>query len=477
MITAFLEHWLLLVAAVIVLGYFVALNGTYLAASVLAFASLRRYARRLKSLYVEEMIASPLPPITLVAPAYNEEATCVEATRALLTLQYPTYEIIVVNDGSKDRTVERMIAAFDLVPTPRMATADLGTKPVRAVYRSRRHPELWLVDKANGGKADALNAGVAHCRTPLFCAMDADTLLERDALTRVVRPFLERQDTVAVGGIIRIVNGCDVRGGQVGGVRMPERWLARFQVLEYLRAFLAGRMGWAAIDATLIISGAFGLFKRSAVIDVGGFATDTVGEDMELVVRLHRWHREMRRPYHITFVPDPVAWTECPEKLRVLGRQRDRWQRGLTEVLVRHRRMLFNPRYGRIGMVAFPYFFFFEMLGPVIEVAGYAALGLALATGRFDPGYALAFVAVSVILGVTLSLAAVGLEELSFRRYARFRDLLLLFALAVVENFGYRQMTSWWRMKGLWSALRREKGWGQMERRGFASPAAEATSP
>ena len=471
------EHWLLVAGAVIVLGYFVGLNGTYLATSALAFFSLRRYSRRLKSLYVEELVASPLPPITLIAPAYNEEATCVEATRALLTLQYPSYEIVVVNDGSKDRTVERMTEAFDLVATPRMPTADLGTKPVRGVYRSRRHPELWLVDKVNGGKADALNAGVAHCRTPLFCALDADTLVEGDGLARLVRPFLERQDTIAAGGIIRIVNDCEVRGGLVQRVRIPRRWLARFQVLEYLRAFLAGRMGWAALDATLIVSGAFGLFKRSAVIEVGGFATDTVGEDMELVVRMHRYFREQRRPYHITFVPDPVAWTECPETIRVLGRQRDRWQRGLTEVLVRHRRMLFNPRYGRIGMIAFPYFFLFEMLGPVVELGGYAALVVAIATRRFDAAYALAFLAVSVVLGLTLSLAAVGLEELAFRRYARLRDVLLLFVIAFVENFGYRQLTSWWRLKGLWSALRRETGWGQMERRGFASPAPGASAP
>jgi cellulose synthase/poly-beta-1,6-N-acetylglucosamine synthase-like glycosyltransferase len=325
-------------AAVIVVAYFVLLNVSYLATTVLAYFSLRRYSRRLKAVDIEELIGmAGAPPITLIAPAYNEEATCVEATRALLTLRYPAFDVIVVNDGSRDRTVEVMIEAFDLKPAWRVPTAELASAPVRAVYRSDRHQNLWLIDKDNGGKADALNVGLNYCRTPVFCAMDADTLLEPDALIRVVRPFFENRTTVAAGGIIRIVNGSTVRLGRVDDVRLPGNLLARIQVLEYLRAFLAGRMGWSALDAMLIISGAFGLFRRETVVEAGGFATDTVGEDMELVVRLHRHCRERGIPYDIKFVPDPVAWTECPESLSVLGRQRDRWQRGLAQSLMRHR--------------------------------------------------------------------------------------------------------------------------------------------
>jgi cellulose synthase/poly-beta-1,6-N-acetylglucosamine synthase-like glycosyltransferase len=299
--------------------------------------------------------------------------------------------------------------------------------------------------------------------------MDADCILERDALVRVARPFLEDRTTIAVGGIVRIVNGCTVEHGELVRVCLPRRPLPRFQVLEYLRAFLSGRMGWAALDATLIISGAFGLFRRSIVVEVGGFATDTVGEDMELVVRLHRHCRERKIPYRITFVPDPVAWTECPESLRVLGRQRDRWQRGLTEVLTRHWRMLLNPRYGRVGLVAYPYFFFLEMLGPAVEIAGYAAFLVLLTIGSVSVRYAVAFLSVAVILGITISIAAVGLEELTFRRYPRLRDLLHLFLLAVLENVGYRQLSSYWRVHGMISLLRRRKGWGTMTRRGFAA--------
>lgn len=461
--------WMALwVVNILVIAYFLLLNFFYLMTSLVAFRALRRYSDRLKLLDTEELIASGgVPPITMIAPAFNEEATCVEATRSLLTLRYPEYEVLVVSDGSRDATVARLTEAFELEPAARAPMAAIPTKAVRAVYHSRVHPNLWLIDKENGGKSDALNVGLNHCRTPLFCAMDADGLLERDALIRVVRPFLERRDTVAVGGIIRIINGCSVERGAVTQVRLPRSLLARFQVLEYLRAFLSGRMGWAALDATLIISGAFGAFRRSIVVEAGGFATDTVGEDMELVVRLHRWCRERGLPYHVTFVPDPVAWTECPESLAVLGRQRDRWQRGLAESLVRHRRLLCNPRYGRIGLLVYPYFFFLEMLGPVVELAGYVAFAVLVTLGRASGPFVVAFLTVAFVFGVALSIAAVGLEELTFRRYPRLRDLVHLFALAVAENFGYRQLSTYWRVRGMVSVLRRKKGWGAMTRRGF----------
>ncbi len=452
----------------IVLFYFVVLNLVYLCTSFFAFGALRRYSLRMKSLDLTDLITSAwAPPITLIAPAYNEEATCVESVRSLLTLEYPEYEILVVNDGSVDSTIERLTEAFNLQPASRVLTAELESAEVRQVLRSRRHPNLWVIDKENGGKADALNAGLNHCQTPLFCAMDADSLLEPEALIRIVRPFLEDADTVAAGGVLRIANGCVVKQGRVIDVRLPKNFLARLQVLEYLRAFLSGRMGWDALDATLVISGAFGIFKRSIVVDAGGYATDTVGEDMELVVRLHRYCRENDIPYRIHFVPDPVAWTECPESIAVLSRQRDRWQRGLFQSLIRHRTMLFNPKYGRAGMVAFPYFFFLEMWGPVVELLGYISFTATVIAGRAEWPFVIAFLSVAVILGGALSLSAVALEELSFRRYPRLSDLLSLFSLALLENFGYRQLTAWWRLKGTISAIRGVEGWGHMARKGF----------
>jgi cellulose synthase/poly-beta-1,6-N-acetylglucosamine synthase-like glycosyltransferase len=454
----------------LVIVYFVVLNSIYLGMTILAFRSLRRYALRMGGIDTNDLMATAgLPPVTLIAPAYNEEPTCVESTRSLLTLRYPSYEIVVVNDGSSDATLDRMKEAFDLEQAARAAVSSIATADVRAVYRSRRHPNLWVVDKANGGKADALNAGLNFCRTPLFCAMDADSLLEPDALTRIVRAFLEDSTTIAAGGVIRIVNGCVVRSGVVEEVRLPRNFLARVQVLEYLRSFLSGRMGWDTLDATLIISGAFGMFSRQHVVDAGGYLTDTVGEDMELVVRLHRRAREARQPYRVAFVPDPVAWTECPETLRVLGRQRDRWQRGLVESMWRNRVMLLNPRYGRIGMLAAPYYFFLEVVGPVIEALGYVTFIAALLLGRASGPYVIAFLAVALALGIALSFAAVGLEELSFRRYPRMRDLVILLGIAVAENVGYRQISIYWRLRGMISKMRGAHAWGAMERKGFAA--------
>lgn len=457
----------------LVLSYFVVLNSGYVVTGLFAFSSLRRYVRRLRSLDIEDLLGSAgMPPITLIAPAYDEEPTCVEATRSLLTLRYSDFEVLVVNDGSKDQTLARLIEAFDLEPAYRLPVGDIPTTEIRGIYRSRHHAKLWVIDKANGGKADTLNAGLNYCRTPIFCAMDADSLLEREALTRIVRPFVEDARTIAAGGIIRIINGCTVHEGTVTNVHLPKELVPRFQVLEYLRAFLAGRMGWHELEATLIISGAFGVFRRDMVIAVGGYATDTVGEDMELVVRLHRHCREQKIDYTIGFVPDPVAWTECPTTLRVLSRQRDRWQRGLVETLWRHRVMLFNPRYGRIGMLAFPYFTFLEMLSPVIEVAGYLTFALAAVLGRLAPVYAVAFLTLAIGLGIGLSITAVALEELGFRRYPKRKDLYQLLWLAIAENFGYRQLTTVWRLRGLISVLRRIKTWGRMERQGFGPAAA-----
>ncbi len=458
---------------VVVLIYFVVLNLTYLITTLLSFDVLRRYAVRMKSIHVNDLLATGgTPPITLLVPAYNEEDTCVGAIRSFLVLDYPHYDVIVINDGSSDGTIDVLQSAFQLEPAVRVPTASIPTEEVRGLYRSRRHPNLWVIDKENGGKADALNSGLNICATPLFCALDADTLLEREALIRVVRPFLESQDTVAAGGIIRIANGCRIEDGQVVKVGLSDKLLPRLQVVEYLRAFLAGRVAWERMGASLIISGAFGIFNRSLVIEIGGYSRETVGEDMDVVVRLHRHCRRIQRPYDVAFVPDPVAWTECPETLRVLGRQRDRWQRGLIQSLWRQRGMLFNPRYGRVGMIGFPYFLFLEMLGPVVETLGYVCFALSIILGIVDPLFMVAFLTVAIFFGIVLSVGAVALEELTFRRYPDTKDLVRLFWLAIIENFGFRQLTTWWRFRGSVSAVLGRRSWGKMDRHGVTSEGA-----
>lgn len=469
--------WLLLLLRGLnstVLIYFIVVNAVYLTTSVVALFALRRYGARLKALDLADTFRlGGSPPVTVIAPAYNEAATCVQSVRALMTLEYAEYEVLVVNDGSKDATLERLAAAFDLVPAPRAPTSDIPHQSLRGIYRSRSTRGLWVIDKENGGKADALNAALAHVRTPLFCAIDVDSLVERDALSRIVRPFLEDDTTVAAGGIIRIANGCTVQSGMVTKVALPASLLARIQVVEYLRSFLGGRVGWDAMDSTLVISGAFGMFKRALAVSAGGYDTGTVGEDMELVVKLHRYCRERGIPCRIGFVPDPVAWTECPESLRILSRQRERWQRGLAEVMWRHRGMLFNPRYGVIGLVAMPYYFFLEMLGPALELAGYAAFVITVLLGRVDRTFVVAFLLLAFALGMSLSLAAISLEELTFRRYPRTRQLFALMLASVIEGVGYHQLHTWWRFKGLVAAARRRRGWGEMTRKGFGTaPAA-----
>jgi cellulose synthase/poly-beta-1,6-N-acetylglucosamine synthase-like glycosyltransferase len=460
-----------------VIFYFFALNGIYLVTSLVAIRELRRYARRVRSIEVDEMItAAGAPEVTIIAPAFNEEVTCIASVRALLMLKYPAYEIIIVNDGSRDRTLDRLADEFELVPTPRFPTATIDTARVRGVYQSRTYANLWVVDKENGGRADAINAGINFCDTPLLCIIDADSILERDALMRVVRPFLEDQTTVGAGGIIRIANGCTIDRGFITRIQLPRTLLARMQVVEYLRSFLAGRVGWNALGATFIISGAFGVWRRDTVVAVGGLDRDTVGEDMELTLRVHRYYRERKLPYRITFIPDPVLWTEVPERMRDLGRQRDRWQRGLMELLHRHRRMLFNPRYGRIGMIVVPYLYLLEMIGPLIEFIGYFAIAFAIVAGIANAAWLLAFLVLALAFGVTVSIASVALEELCFRRYPRFLDLVRLFGISVLENFGHRQIITFWRVYGFFTYFRGKKGWGgSLQRVGFSAADASLT--
>lgn len=451
-----------------VLLFFLAVNSWYLILLVSSLLELKRHMLLITDESRHLLLSSTLSPtISILAPAYNEEATIETSLRALLALQYPNLEVIVVSDGSKDRTVEVLVDSFDLVPVKTIYEQRVKTKHVRSLYRSSTYPSLVVVDKDNGGKADALNVGLSFARGELVCAMDADTLIEADGLQRMVRPFLYATDVVATGGTIRVVNGSEVKFGRVVRTAVPTNMLAGIQVVEYLRAFLFGRLGWNRLGGNIIISGAFGLFQREAVLSAGGYLHDTVGEDMELVLRLKRLSYERGGAGRIAFVPDPVAWTEVPESTKVLGRQRDRWHRGLADVLWRHRGMLFNPRYGVTGLFVLPYYAFVELLAPVIEAVGLVALVFGLLLGVVDWSFAGLFYLTAYGLGTALTAFTLILEDLSFHRYDTFRDRALLFWWALLENLGYRQLTVYWRLRGLWKFLRGRKEWGAMERKGF----------
>ena len=448
-------------------------NGIYLIQLGLAAAALIETPPAASGGLLWRRYSDAAPPIALLAPAYNEAMTIAESVRSLLSLHYPSFEVIVVNDGSRDETLQVLIDMFELRPIQRHYELAIDHAPIRGVYGARHQPRLIVVDKENGGKADALNAGINVSRAPIFCSMDADSLLEPDALLRAVRPFVEDPErTVAVGGTVRIANGCTISHGRVVEVRPPRNLLALLQTVEYLRAFLMARLAWSRINALTIISGAFGLFRRARVIEAGGYTHGTVGEDMELVVKLHRLMRDKGLPYRIAFVPEPVCWTEAPEDLRVLGRQRARWHRGALETFERHSDVLIKPRYGRLAVVGFGYILLVDVLGPIVELLGYLLIPMFWAAGVLSTEYLLAVLAVSFTFGVVISVGALALEESELRRFPRARDLVLLTAVAVLENFGYRQLNNLWRLRGVWQYLRRSQSWGTMTRKGFA-PAKE----
>ena len=472
-------NWQLWVARAIegfnafVLAYFLALNISYI---LLFFVSLREVLTFLRRTFFsdyQQILRSDMTlPISMICPAHNEEKTIVDTVRSLQMLNYPEFEIIVVNDGSKDETLSRLLTAYDLRRVDRVYKRSLPTKSVRALYASPMVPNLVVVDKENGGKADALNCGINLSRYPLFSSMDADSVIEDDALLKAVKPFMEwPEETVAVGGIVRCANGCTVHEGRVTHIALPRKLLPVFQVVEYLRAFLSGRLGWSALKGLLLISGAFGVYRKSAVVDVGGYDSSTDTEDLELVMALHAVYRERKKPYRIVFVPDPVCWTEVPGNWRMLRRQRNRWHRGMLQSLSRYRRMMFNPRYGIMGMLVLPYFLIFETMGPFIETLGYISVPLAWALGLLNTKFFLLFFVLAVAFGVFLSVAAILLEEISYRRYPSWGDLWKLLLCGVFENFGFRQTLAVFKIQAFWEYLRGLRRWGKLERVGFVKAA------
>ncbi len=451
----------------VVLVYFLVVNGFYVLLMVSAAWQLRFHAFEVSGASRHRLLSSQIAPrISMLVPAFNEEATIVESLRSLLTLAYPELEIVVVDDGSTDATMEVMMRSFDLVPVRPIYPRRIDTAEISGIYRSRNNPKLVVARKENGGKADALNAALNIATGTLVCSLDADTLVEEDALQRLVRPFLRSDRVVAAGATIRVANGCVVRSGRLAEIHAPRTPLAGIQAVEYLRAFLFGRVGWNRLGGNIVISGAFGLFRRENLRNIGGYEHG-VGEDMELIVRLRRRGYEEDIARDVEFVPDPVAWTEVPESLRVLGRQRDRWHRGLSDTLWRHREVMLRPRYGALGMVLFPVFVVIEWLAPIVEAAGLVIFVAGLLLGVVEPQSALLFFGVAYGLGMLLSIIAILLEELSFRRYGRPSDRAWLLLWAVVENLGYRQLTVWWRLRGIVGFFRGDMTWGAMERQGF----------
>ena len=486
--SGFLEGLRLVVSAIMntvatpVLIYFLLVNTSLLVLMGLAGWEFVRQSRRRGYAGSEQTVASQLGQgVSVVVPAYNEDVVIVTAVQALLALRFARHEVIVVDDGSTDATYEELRKAFDLVPVQLEVPSDLTTRgAVIDVHVPRNgRTRLVLVRKENSGRSDSINVGINAAVEALVVFIDADSILDPDALIAVTKPFADDPTrVVATGGVIRAVNGCRVVDGRMVEVRLGKPWLVRIQVVEYLRAFILGRSGWSRFGALILISGAFGMFRRDVLVEVGGLDPDSIGEDFELVMRIHRHMIKNHRDYRVQFVAEPVSWTEVPVTVKVLRSQRKRWHRGLWETLWKYRGMLFNPRYGRIGLVALPYYWAFELIAPVLELVGFVLVVLGFALGVVHTSYALMFMAVAYGYATLVTLVAMAIEELSYHKYPRWRDLGAILLASVLENVGYRQATAWWRLEGWAASLRGKKQvWGIMTRQGFGdqTPTAPAS--
>ncbi|MBV7508109.1 glycosyltransferase [Bacillus sp. sid0103] len=455
--------WFIAVYMVIVISF-------YSVILVISFIQLRKEYQldRVKA-YEDYSDDFYVKPVSIIVPAYNEEAGIIQSVRSLLSINYPTFEVIVVNDGSTDHTLESVIEHYEMKEIKIAVRKQVDTKPIGRIYQSTILSNLFLIDKENGGKADALNVGLNFSHYPYFCSLDGDSVLEPDAFLKVMKPIIDsNEEVIASGGSVRIANGCQIKNGHIQKIGLSNNPLVVMQIIEYLRAFLMGRIGLSRHNLLLIISGAFGVFSKHWVIEAGGYKTDTVGEDMELVVRMHRLLKERKTNKKIVYVPDPVCWTEVPEDITFLRRQRRRWHRGLFESLWTHKKITFNPKYGSIGFISFPYFWIVEFFGPIIEFLGYLFMILCLFLGGIYVEFAILLFLLSCLYGSVFSMTAVLLEEWSLTKYPKVSDIMKLFLYSLTETIWYRPMTVLWRCEGIWQMIIGDRSWGEMKRKGVS---------
>jgi cellulose synthase/poly-beta-1,6-N-acetylglucosamine synthase-like glycosyltransferase len=455
--------------SILILAYSLVLQSLLTVLAAVSAWSLHRQSITDRFGRVEDMLTSATsPPVSIVVPAHNEAAGIVASVRSMAMLSYPRFEIVVVNDGSSDRTLDELREGFKLERLAVPFRAEIATAPIRGVYRSTLPTGVVVVDKENGGRADALNAGINLARYPYVVLADADVILDSQCLLRVMRLVVEdRVRTVAVGGNVRPLNGCEVRYGHVVDARLPGRMIERMQLLEYLRSFIGSRPAWSLFGALPLISGAFGVYRRDALTAVGGLTRGHLGEDLDLTMRLHRHFRRAGEPYRIVYAPQAVAWTEVPATLRVLRRQRLRWHRGLTRAVVDFRDVLFNPRMGVVGLLSWPSMVLFEFVAPIVEALGWIVLPLALGLGLLNTAVAGPLAMLSFLAGMINSLLALFLDE-RFGYFERPMEAFRLLTIAFIENLGLRQLTVWWRIRSLLGPAEGHR-WGNMERRGLSN--------
>lgn len=462
------ESFFLIYALAIISAYF-----------ILAFISVKELLRNYHTAKItnyDAILSSPFAPlITVIAPAFNESLTIVENIKALLGLYYPSFEIIIVNDGSKDNTLQKTIDAYDLEIVPYAIDYKIPCQEILGIYKSKRkaYSNLTVIDKRNGGKADALNSGINIAKGDYFISIDVDSIIDPHALNKLIKPFFEETDqkVIAVGGVIQIANDCKIEDGQMVEVDVPHKFLPKCQVVEYNRSFLLGRMAWSRLDGLLLISGALGLFDKEVVIACGGYYTKTVGEDMELVVRMREYMANQKLKYKVIYISDPLCWTEAPSSLKILGRQRNRWTRGTIDTIFLHRKIFFNPKYGFMGMVSHPYWVFFEWLAPVIEVFGLLYFITIALLGEPNWPYFMVMICFVYFFAITFSIYAILFDHLVYHRYKKRKMIIKLILTAWIEPILYHPLVVYWGIRGnIDYFIRRKKTWGKMTRTGFAKP-------
>ncbi|MCC5831500.1 MAG: glycosyltransferase family 2 protein [Chlamydiales bacterium] len=431
------------------LTYFLLLNGFYAFILLLGFPVIFRRLKEIGSPDVDQLMTQDdLPPISIIIPAFNEHKIIHEAIASIFNLDYPHYTLIVVNDGSEDETMEVLKERYGLMRIPPAIPARIKTEPVRAVYRSKAHPNFIVVDKERGNQEDAVNAGLNVCSDPYYLATDADALVEPDTLRKLARVFLTRHHTIGVGGALRVGNGCRVENGLIKEIRLPSTYLTKMQLLEYLRGFFFGRLGWNALGGPFVLCGAFGLHEKRAVLDTGGYRYNVPAADIDLTIRLHGKMHELKSKYNMEYVPDAVIWTEVPRGYKDLSLQRKRWYCSVIDVFWKYKYMTFYPKYARVGFLYIPYLLLGEAVGPLIEAFAYLYIIFTALMGVLNYHFLWMWILIAWGFSTLLTFLSLGMEQVVFRKYVRVRDVLQLVGLTLLENFGYRQLSVWWRVVG-----------------------------
>ena len=456
----------------IVLLFFLIYSGINTLMLILCLLNILKSTKESRYRNYKEILHSPFTtPVTIIVPCYNEEQTISPVVRSLLSLEYNEYEVIVVNDGSTDSTLELLIKDYELSLSQRDYPQSIPTQKIKNIYSSKKYTSLIVLDKENGGKADALNSGINISSCPLVISLDADSIVAKDFLQKHSFPFISEDDTlIAAGGVVKVANGCDFNKGHLVREGLPHKFIEMCQVIEYVRSFNAFRIGLSTINSILIIPGTLGIFKKDLLLEIGGYDVDTIGEDMEVILRLHKHMKKLKRKYHISILPEVECWTQVPSQLSHLKHQRIRWQRGLLDCIIKNFTMLFNPKHGVLGLFGMPYYFIFELLTPLFEMAGVFVVLISIYLNIFYLQFFLTFFTLDIVMGIFISLCALFIDNIRTQTATiRLIHLPKLIFYCVLENFGYRQLISWWRFLAFFGYKYKGNNWGAKNRKTFES--------